>query len=64
MMGIDTIFRQNMKWRNEIILTEELGIGPRGARGQKLNPHIKISLIRNIILGQPGIHSILRALYK
>ena len=51
---------QNVK-KEKIRLTEEakIGIEPRGARGQKLNPHIKISLIRNIILGQH-----LRALYK
>ena len=30
MMGIDTVFRQNRKWL-------KIGIGPRGARGQKLS---------------------------
>ena len=35
MMGIDTIFRQNMKWRNDDEMAEDICIGPRGARGQK-----------------------------
>ena len=34
-MGIDTIFRQNMKWHWSWL---KIGIGPRGARGQKYTP--------------------------
>ena len=34
MMGIDTIFRQNMKWRNDDEMAEDICIGLRGARGQ------------------------------
>ena len=38
MMGIDTIFRQNMKWRNDDEMKWlKIGIGPRGACGQKAN---------------------------